>query len=355
MTAALACCVLWQAVASAPSSDDVLARLRERKLSAAEAVAEVAAHVREADVRASALEQDVAGLEQQLHDAVSAEAAARAKVEARAREVAPRLRTFYRLTRRRPLESMLEADDFVTLMRTARGLSQVLLGDVESLTALQEARRAQTRALRALDAKKAALSERLLQLEEERSAARETQGALLAVVRGLQAELRRGRHAGAEAAQRAAGRLRGVLERPESTGFGAQKGQLPWPVDGRVEVGFGRVFDARLRTELLQKGIHLRAPAGAKVRAVCAGRVAWADWVRGLGNVMVVEHGGPYHTVHAHLARFERAVGDAVGAGDVLGLVGDTDSQKGAFLHFEIRQAGLAVDPLPWFASEEAE
>ena len=241
------------------------------------------------------------------------------------------------------------------LHSTARGLSRVLLGDVQSLAELQEARRAQAKALRALDDRKAELSGQLLRVEEERSAARETQASLLGLVRALEEELGRGGHKGAAAARREVERLRGVLERPEATGFGALKGQLPWPVEGRVEVGFGRVYDARRHTELLQKGIHLRAPAGAKVRAVSGGRVAWADWIRGLGNVMVVEHPGPYHTVHGHLSRFERWVGDAVEAGDVVGLVGDTDSQKGAYLHFEIRQAGLAVDPLPWFAAEEGQ
>ncbi|MBM4378676.1 MAG: peptidoglycan DD-metalloendopeptidase family protein, partial [Deltaproteobacteria bacterium] len=151
-----------------------------------------------------------------------------------------------------------------------------------------------------------------------------------------------------------AARLRAALERPARTGFGALRGQLPWPVEGSVEVGFGRVYNARFHTEILQKGLHLRAPAGTPVKAVAGGRVVWADWIRGLGNVLVVEHPGQFHTVHAHLSAFARAPGDGVAAGDVLGRVGDTDSTKGAYLHFEIRHFGWAVDPLPWLAAAGA-
>jgi len=353
MTPGLVAVALWVgAVAAAPAAPggDLVEALQARQVSPREALARVAARVREADGRASALEEQVMALERQLAGAAEEEALAGARVEAKAAEVAPRLRTFYRLSRRRPLESVVEADDFATLLRTSRALSRVVLGDLSAVTALQEARRAQARALQALDARKAELSGELSRLEEARSAARESEAELLRVVARLQEALRAdGRSGGAEALREAA-RLRGALERPARTGFGALRGQLPWPVEGNVEVGFGRVYNARFRTEVLQKGLHLRAPAGSPVRAVAGGRVVWAEWIRGLGNVLVVEHPGQYHTVHAHLAAFERLPGDGVAAGDVLGRVGDTDSTKGAYLHFEIRQSGWAVDPLPWLA-----
>ena len=353
MSAALAVALLLSAVSAPPAEvgTELVAALKDRKLSPGEALARVAARVKEADGRASVLEEEVQALQRQLAGATEAEAAAARRVEAKAEEIAPRLRTFYRLTRRRPLESILEADDFATLLRTSRALSRVLLGDLSAINALQEARRTQAQALRGLDARKAELSGELSRLEEARSAARESEAELLRVVARLQEVLRADKRAGGAEAAAGAARLRAALERPARTGFGALRGQLPWPVDGSVEVGFGRVYNARFHTEILQKGVHLRAPAGTPVKAVAGGRVVWADWIRGLGNVLVVEHPGQFHTVHAHLAAFARASGDGVSAGELLGQVGDTDSSKGAYLHFEIRQSGWAVDPLPWLAA----
>jgi septal ring factor EnvC (AmiA/AmiB activator) len=353
MSAALAgLAALLSAAAALPAEPgaDLVAALEARRLSPAEALARVAARVRAADGRASALEEEVAAVQRQLAAAAEAEAEAAGRVQAKAVEIAPRLRTFYRLTRRRPLESLLEAEDFATLLRTSRGLSRVLLGDLSAIQALQEARRSQAQALRGLDARKAEMSGELARLEEARSAARESEAELLRVVARLQEALRADRRAGGAEAAAGVARLRAALERPARTGFGALRGQLPWPVEGSVEVGFGRIYNARFHTEILQKGLHLRAPAGAPVRAVAGGRVVWADWIRGLGNVLVVEHPGQFHTVHAHLAGFARAPGDGVSAGDVLGRVGDTDSSKGAYLHFELRQSGWAVDPLPWLS-----
>ena len=354
MSAWVALALLVAQGGSAPPGapdEDLVAALQSRRLSPAQALARVAARVKEADGRASALEEQVAALERQLAGASGEQAAAAARVEAKSAEVAPRLRTYDRLSRRRPLETLLEAEDFAGVLRTARALSRVLAGDLAAVQALQEARSSQARALRSLDARKAELSGELSRLEEERSAARESEAELLGVVARLQEALRADGRAGGVQALREAARLRGALERPARSGFGALRGRLPWPVDGSVEVGFGRVYNARFRTEVLQKGIHLRAPAGSPVRAVAGGRVVWADRVRGLGNVLVVEHPGQYHTVHAHLGAFARAPGDGVALGDVLGRVGDTDSTKGAYLHFEIREAGWAVDPLPWLVA----
>ena len=142
--------------------------------------------------------------------------------------------------------------------------------------------------------------------------------------------------------------LRSAAKAP-ATGFGRLRGRVPWPVDGAViEVAFGKVVNARFNTVTQQNGLDLRVHEGAEVRAVGTGQVAFAGWFRGYGNLVIVDHGDGYHTLYAHLAAVARKAGDMVEAGDLVGLVGDTGSLKGAYLYFELRANGKPVDPMPW-------
>jgi septal ring factor EnvC (AmiA/AmiB activator) len=118
-------------------------------------------------------------------------------------------------------------------------------------------------------------------------------------------------------------------------------------------VGFGKVVNPRFNTVTVQKGLDIRAPEGAPVTAVAPGKVVYAGWLRGYGNLLVLDHGGGYHSLVAHLAELGKAVGDGVQRGELLGTVGDTGSLKGAYLYFELRKRGQAVDPAPWLAKRK--
>ena len=131
-------------------------------------------------------------------------------------------------------------------------------------------------------------------------------------------------------------------------GFAARKGQLPLPARGQITVGFGRVVNPKFNTVTVQNGVDVEAPAGAPVRAVAPGRVVHAGWFKGYGNLVIVDHGEGFHTLVAHLASMQTAMGEQVDAGDVLGTVGDSGSLKGPYLYFEIRERGRPVDPRPW-------
>ncbi len=133
-----------------------------------------------------------------------------------------------------------------------------------------------------------------------------------------------------------------------ATGFAALKGKLPHPAPGPIAVGFGRVVNPLFNTVTVQNGLDIAAPAGAPVRAVAAGKVVHAGWFKGYGNLIIVDHGEGYHSLVAHLGSMQTAMGEEVGAGTVLGTVGDSGSLKGAYLYFEIREHGRPVDPRPW-------
>ena len=140
-------------------------------------------------------------------------------------------------------------------------------------------------------------------------------------------------------------------EKMASTGFALEKGKLPRPVEGPIEVGFGQILNPRFNTVTLQKGVDIRAPEGTPVHALHAGRVVHVGWFQGYGNLLIVDQGDGYYTLFAHLATSGKQVDDLVATGDELGTVGATGSLKGPYLYFEIRRHGQALDPAAWMAA----
>lgn len=142
----------------------------------------------------------------------------------------------------------------------------------------------------------------------------------------------------------------GPAPKPAPGGFEAQAGKLPWPVSGRVEVPFGKKIDPASGMVMVQKGIDLRAPLATAVRAVFTGRVVYAGWFEGFGRLVILDHGGGYYTLYAHLESIEVQKDREVNAYQVVGLVGDSGSTKGAYLYFEVRRGKEAVDPVRWLS-----
>ena len=301
--------------------------------------------------RAETLSAQVRSLSGRLATAEVQEALARAVLEARAHEMEPRLWALDRLTRRSALEVLLPARDLGSLVWRTRALSMLVGGDVAALQDMQAVADLQRASLAELDGLKVSLAERLEGLREESTQAAEQKDELSEALLLLQAKARASRGVLAEL-DRAQSRLDQLVAeldaRPETSGFGALRGRLPLPAAGPIEAGFGKVFEPRFNTITLRRGIDIRAPSGTPVRAVAPGTVAWAGWMRGYGNVVILDHGDGYHSVVAHLAEVMRPLGAHVFEGEVLGTVGDTGSLQGPVLYFEIRRQGLAVDPAPW-------
>lgn len=128
-----------------------------------------------------------------------------------------------------------------------------------------------------------------------------------------------------------------------------RKGRLPWPLEGRVITGFGFEKNPNFHTVVMNKGVEI-APAKDKavILAVHPGKVVYADYFQGYGNLLIVDHGMTYYSLYGHCAEFLAAVGDMVRAGQPLAVVGDSGSLKGECLYFEIRYRTKALDPLQW-------
>jgi len=127
--------------------------------------------------------------------------------------------------------------------------------------------------------------------------------------------------------------------------FAALKGKLRLPTRGELINHFGT---PRSDSGLSWKGLFIRSTSGQEVRAVAAGRVVFAEWMRGFGNLMIIDHGQSYLTIYGNNEALLKQVGDAVSTGDAVATVGNSGGNPDSGLYFEIRHQGKAFDPLRW-------
>lgn len=131
-------------------------------------------------------------------------------------------------------------------------------------------------------------------------------------------------------------------------GFGSQKGRLSMPARGEIVAGFGRHKHPEFNSYTVSNGISIAAANGSDIRSVYDGQVIYADYFKGYGNMIIVDHGGGFFSLYAHAAKIMKKVGASVARNEVVASVGDTDSSRGPMLYFEIRYQGKPVDPAAW-------
>ena len=130
--------------------------------------------------------------------------------------------------------------------------------------------------------------------------------------------------------------------------FSAARGHLQWPNDGTVAAGFGRQKHPKFDEMVYRKGIEITPTNGGEVKSVFDGTVVYADWFRGYGMMVMIDHGESYYSLYAHLEKLLVNVGDRVNKDRTIGEVGGTGLSHGPKLYFEIRHQGLPTDPLSW-------
>jgi septal ring factor EnvC (AmiA/AmiB activator) len=202
---------------------------------------------------------------------------------------------------------------------------------VEAKKAELEAKRRQKSSLLADVRQQKGLHEQTLRELEEASVS------LWAMIRTDERERR------SAAAQRPAGGLR-------DGGTAGEKGRLPWPAEGPLLTRFGMQRHPQFGTMVFRRGIEIEVREGQTVRAVEGGQVAYSEWYRGFGKLVILDHGNGFYTLYGNLSRLDLKKGDRVSRGQDIGLAGETGSLKGAKLYFEIRKKGEAEDPLLWLA-----
>jgi septal ring factor EnvC (AmiA/AmiB activator) len=132
---------------------------------------------------------------------------------------------------------------------------------------------------------------------------------------------------------------------PATGAFGQLKGRLYLPVRGELKNRFG---GPREGSGVLWKGLFIASPAGQDVKAIAAGRVVFADWLRGFGNLLIIDHGDGYMSLYGNNESLFKQVGDPARGGETIAAVGNSGGNMDSGLYFEIRHQGVAFDPLGW-------
>lgn len=329
--------------ADAQRRDALAGQLRNADLkvqSARERLSEVRARRAAAEKRLAELKVEQAQTERQIA----------AQREALAGELA----AAYMNGRQEPLKLLLNQEDPSQIGRVTAYYGYLTRARAERLTAIDE----RLEHLRLLTDSIAAETQRLRESEAEQaqgvaalSDARARRAETLAQLKS-QLKTRSGELAKLQRDARALEQLleelrRAIEEFPElaEQPFQRVKGKLPWPVKGKLLARFGQL---RAGGPLRWQGVVIGVTRGAQVRAPFHGRVVYADWLPGLGMLVVLDHGGGYMSLYGHNEQLYRRVGERVAPGDLLGIVGEASGLAQPGLYFEIRQGKRPLDPTAW-------
>lgn len=129
------------------------------------------------------------------------------------------------------------------------------------------------------------------------------------------------------------------------------KGSLPWPVAGRIHTAYGaRPGKGKPKS----RGVLVSAPDGTEVHAIHKGRVVFADWLRGFGLLLIIDHGNGYMSLYGHNRGLFKQPGDRVETGETIAIVGNSGGGQRAGLYLELRKDGRPINPAPWFAGKSS-
>lgn len=331
--------------ADAERRDSLAASLKNAELdvqSARERLAEVRGQRQAAEARLQSLTTERSDTE--------------ARIAAEREALAGELRIAYLNGRQEQLKLLLNQGDPAQLGRVmayygyfGRARAERITSISEHLAHLEllaENIAAETRKLQALEADNATVVKALAGARDRRKS---TLAEVQSKIRTRSDELAK-LERDAQSLEKLVEQLRRAIEEFPDLGdgpFQRARGKLPWPVKGGVLARFGQL---RAGGPLKWQGMVISADRGTQVRAPFPGRVVYADWLPGLGLLIVLDHGGGFMSLYGHNEQLYRRVGERVASGDVLAAVGDVAGLGKAGLYLEIRKGRQAIDPGLWLA-----
>jgi septal ring factor EnvC (AmiA/AmiB activator) len=321
----------------------------------------LATELRAADLEVQAARRQLAQVrrertanEQQMQQLQADRDTARRQLDAQQAALAEQLRAAYLNGRQEPLKVLLNQTDPARLGRNltyygyltrARADRLLSIGErFEHLNLLTERINLAAEKLKTLEESSAQEVSQLAAARAERARTLATLQSTLKSRNEMLAKLERD----ANALEKLIAELRRALEEfppASSEPFQQIKGQLPAPVKGPWLARFG---EPRAGGPIRWQGLLIGAERGTQVRAPYQGRVVYADWLPGLGLLLVLDHGGGYLSLYGHNEQLYRRVGENVAPGDVLGAVGEAAGMSQPALYFEIRRGRQALDPAEW-------
>ena len=138
------------------------------------------------------------------------------------------------------------------------------------------------------------------------------------------------------------------IQPSDDDSFSNYQGRLTIPTPGKIISKFGLLQTGDYNSFTFRKGIDIKVKKGDPVKSVFKGKIMFAQWLKGYGNLIVIDHGGSYYTLYAHVEDVFKHKGEPVKGGEIIATAGDTGSIKGTYLHFEIRHHGKALNPMKW-------
>lgn len=326
-------------------TSDELARIEQR-------IGRITGELQRIDQRIAETRKRLDQLDQR-HEALSA------RLERHRDTLASQLRAAYRLGRRPGLRLLLGQDDPAAAAR-ALGyyayFNEARIDAMDKANALLEQLATVTRETQAakqqLASDRQTMTARRQELEQARSERRELLASLERSIASDDARLERLKERRAQLEQLLQELESVVEDMPaaplEKEPFASLSGSLPWPVQGPLRAQFG---SARAEGRMQWKGLVIGAEAGAPVHAVHYGRVVFANWLSGFGQLIIIDHRQGHLTLYGFNQQLLRSTGDWVAPGEVIARVGESGGRDQPALYFEIRRQGEPVDPKPWLAA----
>lgn len=323
---------------------DAVRVLRDKEL----ALAEMARAVQALDDQLSAQQGRLDALEQ-------TRAQLDATLQSQREALAALLRSAYALGHGEELKLLLQQDDVAAIARVLayhryfqraqiEGIDR-LLGDLQQLAAVQESIRGATQELAATREARHAESDKLQTERDERAQLVAAMDAQLKDQAARIAALGKNESALNQLLEKLRDVFADIPRQLSATeSFAAARGRLAWPLPGKLVSAFGSTDESGRRSS----GVLLAARSGSAVRAISHGRVAFADWLRGYGLMIIVDHGDGYLTLYGGNETLLKGVGDWVDGGDPIATSGASGGQKTPGLYFELRVRGQPVDPRGW-------
>jgi len=274
-----------------------------------------------------------------------------------------RLRRAYMTGAQSPLMTLFMARSPVDLINRARYLEEVYRYDQNLADKIDRARQTIDEKKQSFEAKRAELGALLLEKKKENQLLIKEEASRRAIIADIRSKKKSNVAVIVElvSAQKELNAIIKLLEykrkkaeeqdRPQAgarSAFERLKGALPWPLEGPIISRYGKVVHPVYQTVTMNNGIDIGATPGQAVRSVAAGTVIYTGSMRGLGRLVIIEHGGDYLTIYSHLEEISVSANQKVIAGATLGRVGNAAGSERTLLHFEIRKSTDSLDPVPW-------
>ena len=308
----------------------------------------------------TSLGREIAALDEKIADTARASEELKQKIKANEQYMAKRMVALYKLNWLGKFQLMASATSLNELLQRKTAIARILAYDEKVMSQIMDNRRSleiMRSQLHAQRDEKRRRAERYQQEIDRMAAERTKRSKLLAYVRkemsAQQASVESLKQAALELDEKIQNLGVGVTgtatdEYFEDKPFQAYKGLLKMPVKGKIVSLFGKFKNTRYDVLNFRSGIEIQTERGEPIQAVYRGKILYADWFKGYGNMIIIDHGNSYYTVYAHIEEVFKTAGDVVESGEVMATVGDTGSMTGPKLYFEVRHHGKPLDPMQW-------